>query len=82
MLAGLTGRDYLEQLTLFRDKLIELRTNGTARVVLRSPVTQREIEFKSDSDLAAALTDIERRIADLSGKGGITFTNIRNSKGW
>jgi len=72
----------LAELQGFRDKLIEARLSGVARVSIQSPVSRREIEYRSDAELAAALADVERRIAALSGASAVQVVNIRNSRGW
>lgn len=72
----------LAELHTFRDKLIAARLSGVARVSIKSPVSQREIEYRSDAELAAALSDIERRIAALNGESAVQVVNIRNSRGW
>ena len=72
----------LVELEGFRDKLLAARGSGVARVMIQSPLTRRETEFRSDAELAAALADIERRIAALSGAAAVSFVNPRNSRGW
>lgn len=46
--------------------LLKARATGVARVEFSSGETRRVTEFKSDADLAAAIADLERRIAALS----------------
>jgi hypothetical protein len=71
----------LEQLQDFRDKLIEARAKGLKRCVLHSPVMHQEVEMRSDGELAAALADVERRIAQMTGSSSRIF-NIQGTKGY
>lgn len=57
-------------------KLRSLRADG----VRKSRFGDDEIEFRSDTELAAAIADLERRIAATSG--GNRITNIQGVKGY
>ncbi|PZU85014.1 MAG: hypothetical protein DI528_12985 [Shinella sp.] len=71
----------LAELQEFRDKLIKARAGGLKRAVLHSPVMHQEVEFRTDSELAAALADVERRIAAILG-GAPRIVNIQGVKGY
>lgn len=53
----------LEDMRAQLDKLRSLRASGTSRLVVKSPITHQEVEYRSDAELAAAIDDLERRIA-------------------
>lgn len=66
----------LSELEAFRDGLLEARASGLSRLSIRSPVTSREIEYRSDAELAAAIADIERRIAQARGVAPVQVINV------
>ena len=72
----------LADLQDYRGKLVKARSSGLARVSVQSPATRREMEFRSDAELAAALADVDRQIAALNGGSVVQVVNIRNSRGW
>lgn len=66
----------LSELLAYRVSLEGARFSGNRRV--KTGLT--EIEFKSDSELAAALAEVNRQIAALSGTRP-TFIRVSPSKG-
>lgn len=62
------------------DRLLQARATGVARVEFVSGETRRVVEYKSDADLAAAIADLERRIAALS-RAPVTAVRFTYSKG-
>ncbi len=52
----------LEQMTARRDALLEARWRGVRTV----DIDGRRITYATDTELAAAIADLERRIADAS----------------
>lgn len=61
------------------ESLRETRATTTAR---RVRFGDKETEFKSDAELAAAIDDLERRIAAASGRNTPRIVNIRSNSGW
>jgi hypothetical protein len=55
----------LEEMTVQRDALLAARYRGVRTV----EIDGRRITYATDNEMAAAITDIERRIA-LAGEGG------------
>lgn len=66
----------LGQLTAWRDALLSARYRGIRTV----EVDGRRVEYRSDAELAAALSDLERRI-QASQSSRITMVRISSSKG-
>lgn len=66
----------LAELQAFKTALEAARYSGNRRV--RTGAT--EIEFKTDAEMAAALADLDRRIAAASG-GTIRTIRVSSSKG-
>lgn len=62
------------------DNLRSVRAGGERRVRVRGPNTEREVEFRTDAELAAAIADLERRIGAASGAGARTI-RFHTSKG-
>lgn len=56
----------LAELQAQLEGLLKARATGVARVEFTSGETRRVTEYKSDADMAAAIADLERRIAALS----------------
>jgi len=56
----------LAELQAQLEGLLKARATGVARVEFTSGETKRVTEYKSDADMAAAIADLERRIAALS----------------
>lgn len=76
----MSGDRYTE-LTERLEALRKARASGVRRVEFEvSNGVRRLVEYKSDSDLAAAIADIERQIAQLSGtRKSVVYIN--SSKG-
>ncbi|MGQ3674015.1 phage head-tail joining protein [Xanthobacter sp. TB0139] len=53
----------LEDMRAQLEQLRRQRASGVSRLVVRSPLTQQETEFRSDAEMAAAIADLESRIA-------------------
>lgn len=71
-----------DHLRYLRAKLITQRASGIGRLTVRSPVSQRDVEFRSDAEMAAAIADLDRRIQSLEGGSPVQIVNIRNARGW
>jgi len=56
----------LEELTVQRDALLAARYRGVRTV----EVEGRRVTYATDAEMAAALADMERRVAALSNDGG------------
>lgn len=67
----------LDQYRAWRDALFEARLKGIRRV---RDQNGEEIEYKSDSEMDAALRALDRFIADMGGKPPNTII-FRTSKG-
>ena len=61
-------------------KLRKARAAGTARVEFQDGHTRNIVEYKSDTEMAAAISDLESRIAGLS-RQPVTTIRFRYSKG-
>lgn len=55
------------ELQTMREALVAARSSGTLRTVFTSGGTRREVEYKSDGDMAAAIAAIDREINSASG---------------
>jgi hypothetical protein len=66
----------IANLQVLRDKLINARASG---ISLIHDDTKR-IAYKTDAEMAAAIADLDRRIASMQS-GGITTVQIFSSKG-
>lgn len=73
--------DDLARLQAQRTALLSARFNGARRVKFRSGESEREIEYRSDTELAAALAEVERRIAAANGRRS-SVVRIHTSKGF
>ena len=58
--------------------LRKLRVSGTREVRFGND----HVTFKSDSELAAAIADVERQIGELEGRTLPRVINIRSKSGW
>jgi hypothetical protein len=67
----------LTQLTGWRDELVELRGSGVRRVVHQNG---QAVEYKSDSELAAAIAALDSQIAATAQTRAGRFT-FKTSKG-
>jgi ribosomal protein L29 len=64
------------------ERLRKARASGVRRVEFASGNgSSRSVEYKSDDELAAAIADIERRLAGLRGQRVHTI-KLSNSKGF
>lgn len=62
------------------EKLRDARASGTRRIRESMGGSEREVEYRSDAELAAAIADLEKRIA--AGLGGDARTiRFQTSKG-
>ncbi|HSI42123.1 MAG TPA: hypothetical protein VLA00_16385 [Xanthobacteraceae bacterium] len=59
------------------DALREARASGVRRAEFRD----RTVEYKSDTEMAAAIRDLEMQIARASGTEPARVTYLRTSKG-
>jgi len=41
-----------------------------------------EATYKSDSEMAAAIADLERQLAAAEGRSSVQVVNIRSKRGW
>jgi hypothetical protein len=65
--------------------LLEARYSGERRIRYQTNGIEREIEYRSDADLAAAIADVESRIAALEASPTarrVTTVRISSSKGF
>lgn len=61
------------------EKLREVRANG----VRTTRFGEDEVTFRSDAELAAAIADLERQLAETTtGRTLPRIINIRSNKGW
>ena len=67
----------LSELLAMRDALRQARYSGNRRV----RTSNSEIEFKTDGEMAAALADLESRIAALSDQPRPSILRVSLSKG-
>lgn len=73
--------DDLTTLTEQRTRLLAIRAKGLrAYEIETGSGGRRRTEYRSDEEVAAAIADIDRRIASLQGKG-INTVRIETSKG-
>lgn len=63
------------------EKLRAERARGVSRISIQSPVSRREVEYRSDAELAAAIGDLEGRIAAAQRPAG-RIINPVVSKGY
>ncbi len=68
----------LDDLRSLRDALLRARLAGTRRVSYEG----REVEYRSDAEMRAALADAERRIAAMSSEVRVSQIRISSSKGF
>lgn len=72
--------DDLATLTAQRSRLLEIRAKGLRAYEIDTGNGRRRLEYRSDEEVAAALADIDRRIAALQGTR-INTVRIETSKG-
>lgn len=68
----------LDELTSLRDALLRARLRGTRRVTYDG----REVEYRSDAEMRAALADAERRISAMTSETRVSQIRISSSKGF
>lgn len=66
----------LAQLTAWRDALMESRFRGVRTVEYDG----RRVTYSTDAEMAAALADLDRKIADAGGTR-VSVVRIASSKG-
>lgn len=57
----------IPELQAMRAALVAARATGALRTVFTSGTTRRELEYKSDTEMAAAIAAIDREINAASG---------------
>ena len=67
----------LEQMTARRDALLEARWRGVRTI----DIDGRRITYATDAEMAAAIADLERRIADASAGARRRIVRTAASKG-
>jgi len=60
------------------DALREARASGARRVLTQTNGVKKEIEFRTDAELAAAIADLERRLGGTAAR----VVYVKNSKGF
>lgn len=82
MMASYFDADDLNSLRKARNALVEARGQGLRRTNYTANGVTREIEWRTDIELKAALADVEQRIAAAEGKPALNVVNIRSEKGF
>lgn len=72
--------DDLASLTEQRARLLEIRAKGVRSYEIESGSSRRRLEYRSDEEVAAAVADLDRRIAALQGRR-VSTVYINASKG-
>jgi hypothetical protein len=67
----------IQQMTARRDALLEARWRGVRTVEIEG----RRITYATDAEMAAAIADLERRIADASAGARRRIVRTAASKG-
>jgi hypothetical protein len=70
----------IELLQLQLEKLRTARASGARKVEMRSADSTRMVEYKTDSEMMAAIADLERRIATW-GLPRVRTVQLFTSKG-
>lgn len=70
----------LEELIARRDALLKARASGVRATEYSAGGASRRIEYRTDRELLAALSDLERRIAAV-GRPAPTTIRFATSKG-
>jgi poly-gamma-glutamate capsule biosynthesis protein CapA/YwtB (metallophosphatase superfamily) len=71
----------LAELKEMRGALMRARASGHRAVVYAHNGVEYRTDYKTDSDMAAALADLDRRIAALSGASPVNTIRLTTSKG-
>ena len=70
-------------LTIQLEALRRARSSGAREVEFRSGSgSVRRTAYRSDSELAAAIADLETRLAAMEGASPLRNLILRNSSGW
>jgi len=62
------------------EALRDARAQGASRISVQTPLGRREVEYRTDADLAAAIADVERQLAAAQG-APVTTVYFQTSKG-
>lgn len=71
----------LAELIAMRDALEAARFRGVTSVAYTQGNGSRQVTYKSDADMKAALLDLNRKIAAASAPAGSPFVSFTTSKG-
>ena len=71
-----------DEMLVLLAKLKTVRRTGTLEVRYTDGNVSREVRYRSDKELAAAIRDLEGEIAGLDGKPGVSAVYVRSEKGW
>lgn len=71
----------LAELRELRGALLRARASGLREVSYSWQGGERRLSYQTDDALAAALTDLDRRIAQLGGTAAVTNIRFTTSKG-
>jgi hypothetical protein len=72
----------LDDLKQELDALERARFLGARRVRHASGGSEREVEYRSDADMRAAINDLQSKIDRLEGGTRAATIVVRSSKGW
>jgi hypothetical protein len=62
--------------------LQQARWAGTLTTTYQANGVNRSVTYKSDREMAAAITDLEQRIAAMAGTGRPMNVTVRSLRGW
>jgi hypothetical protein len=62
--------------------LYEARANAALEIEYSDNGVSRRVRYRSDADLARAISAIEASIASAAGAPRVSVVNIRSEKGW
>ena len=71
----------LEELISDRDDLLRHRASGVRSVEYSAGSVSRRTEFRTDREMLSALSDLERRIAEMQSRPAPTTIRFATSKG-
>lgn len=72
----------IDELRLEIGALKKARRSGARRVLYGSGASQREVEYRSDRELAAAIAAAEAELARATGARPVMAVLVRSTKGW
>ena len=72
----------VDELHVYRAAIIRARSSGEKRIVYQANGVTREVEYRNDSELKAALISVDALIAKAEGRPALTVCNIRSAKGF